>query len=202
MTDRERPEFAKALAVLSQAHNESVNELRAEAYWLALNDIPLVDFQRACFRAMRELRFFPKPVELRDLVFGSVQDAIESAWTSWRNAARRLGGTTSVAFSDAALAETLKQIFGGWPEACACELSPEMWSAKRKEFERVYRLMREKSWSAPHMLAGSHERNNASLREWSRFTPHGIIDGDRARAVEPAEFEKFLVMGDLPLLTD
>ena len=66
MTQDDRPRLSKLLAVFGETFQEAVSDLRAEAYFVALCDIPIEALERAGLRHMRESRFFPKPVELRD----------------------------------------------------------------------------------------------------------------------------------------
>src|SRR5439155_2232592 len=61
------PEFAKALTALAECFGEPLSVARIEAYFSALDDLPLANVQEALAGAMRTKTFFPKPAELRDL---------------------------------------------------------------------------------------------------------------------------------------
>jgi hypothetical protein len=100
-------------------------------------------------------------VELRTLAVGDDADHAEEAWQTYKAMALRIGGYQSPTFADAALAETLVAIFGSWEAACWVDLSPEMWVAKRKEFDRVYRVLRQRGLVGPKALPGFCERENA-----------------------------------------
>ena len=175
MTDAERPEFGNILAVLSQMFNESVSEMRAEAYWIALRDCELSALKHAALKAMQSLKFFPKPAELRELLDGAGEDDAEKAWQQYKAEARRVGGYNSPTL-DAALAETLVVVFGSWEAACWADYSPEMWASKRKEFGRTYRILRQRGLKGQSQLSGFFEREGNQLRQ----PPiHQLTDGDK-----------------------
>lgn len=159
MTDADRPQFARVLAVLSQAFNESVSEQRAEAYWIALRDLDLDLFEAAAFEAMKTLEWFPKPVQLRELLDGAREDDIEHAWLEYKTLARRFGGYASPEM-DAALLEALTLVFGSWQAACWSDFSDEMWASKRKEFGRTYRVLRNRGLRGTVRAVGFIEQDH------------------------------------------
>lgn len=55
------------LAALAEVFGEDVGEVRLAAYVEALDDLSLEALREAFRRAVRELTWFPKPVELRRL---------------------------------------------------------------------------------------------------------------------------------------
>lgn len=67
MTDRDRLRLAKVLAILAEAFGESVSELRAEAYFLALADLPIEAIEGVSCEALNS-EFFPRPRALRELI--------------------------------------------------------------------------------------------------------------------------------------
>ena len=159
MTDNDRPQFARILAALSQAFNESVSEQRAEAYWLALSDLESAAFESAALAAMKTLKWFPKPVEIRELATQMRDDDVEAAWVEYKTLARRYGGYQSPVM-DAALLETLTLVFGSWQAACWSDFSDEMWAAKRKEFGRTYRVLRFRGIAGQARAVGFFEQDN------------------------------------------
>lgn len=163
MTDEQSREFAQTLAVLASTYNEPLSEARVEAYWLALRHIALDDLRDASLRAMRTLKFFPRPSELIELAHGVRDDDIEAAWMEWRRQARAVGGYGSPVLSKA-LVDTLGAVFVGWEQACWSDFTDEMWAAKRKEFGRVYAVMCARSAGTalvPTKAVGFIERTNA-----------------------------------------
>lgn len=184
MTDADRPRFAALLGGLGEAFNEPISDARLEIYFLALADLPVGDVQAAIAAVLRTQVFFPRPATIREAVHGRPSDLTETAWLSWRKAAKRIGGAGSVVFSDPALAETLVAMFGGWPGACYADFSDEMWAAKRKEFDRVYHVFAQRGLTGTRHLAGTQEQANGRLGE---YTPLGFLDGLTVRALEAAE---------------
>ena len=67
MTDVDRPRLAKLLAVFCEAFNEPVSDLRAEAYFIALQDLPIHALESVQIAALNG-KFFPRPRELRELI--------------------------------------------------------------------------------------------------------------------------------------
>jgi hypothetical protein len=144
-------------------------------YFETLRDLPFDAVVTAVGRAAQTCTFFPKPAELRTLVLGDSEDHAEAAWLALKAAFRSVGSYASLATVDPALGETVVAMFGGWPEACAQELSAEMWSSKRKEFGRVYRVFRSRNLEGVRYLPGTCERQNAGQQEWMRFVTVGVI---------------------------
>jgi hypothetical protein len=63
----EREAFLRNLSVLAETLGETVTTGRLVGYAVALEDVPAECIQIGLERAMRECKFFPKPVELREL---------------------------------------------------------------------------------------------------------------------------------------
>jgi hypothetical protein len=163
------------MALLSQAFNESLSELRLEAYWIALNDCDIAALEMAAHNAMRTAKFFPRPAELRERFEGTGEDDAEKAWQLYKAEARRVGGYASPKL-EAALAETLVLVFGSWESACWSDFSPEMWASKRKEFGRTYRILRQRGLSGEAQLTGFFDREGHPELAPARI--HQLTDGD------------------------
>lgn len=169
------PMFFQRLAGLSELFDAKFSDAKSELYFEALRDLSLVDVLWALNEATKRCKFMPRPVEIRDLAIGDIEDLTERAWQTWKTAARRLGSYRTFETDDTALADTLVSVFGGWPEACVAELSPEMWVAKRKEFGRVYQVFKLRGEVGHRGLAGHFERERTqhtfpSIREPQRIT--------------------------------
>ena len=70
MTDADSVEFIKALAVLGEVFNETVSDVRIEAYFAVLRDHPIEAVTAACQTALKRCKFFPRPAELREFMEG------------------------------------------------------------------------------------------------------------------------------------
>lgn len=117
MTEADGPVFARGLCLLAETFNEPVSDLRSEAYWSALSDLSLEEFNQAVRAAIGSSPFFPRPAELRALttlrrelpaadppyekscfVYGH-----EPACPSYREHLRRLDAERAAAGGEAAL---------------------------------------------------------------------------------------------------
>lgn len=190
MTRQDLPRLARALALLSEAFSEPVTELRAEAYFIALEDLPIEGVE-GVGRAALNCKFFPRPADLRALIVGDDEDQTEQAWMLFKKAMRQVGSYASIVTMDAALGEAIIACFDGWPEACAAELSPETWSSKRKEFGRVYRVLRDRIPSGTRYLSGWCERQNDGHPEWLGHITVGVLEGTTIRTIRGDQAEDF-----------
>lgn len=184
-------EFGRRLAAVAEVFDHKLTPAKVALYFEALRDLPLVSIGVALNQAVKVLKFFPKPVELRSLAVGDAEDAVEAAWMACRSAMTRVGGYSSLITSNAVLGETILAVFQSWPDACSLELTPEMWAAKRKEFGRVYRVFNGRDLDGARYLTGICEAQNSGKAEWKRFTPVAVLEVDAIRVLEPAEAEQY-----------
>lgn len=163
MTNEDAGAFFQRLAALSELLDRPgavFSETKAELYFEALRDLPLEAVIAGLNAAVRSCTFMPKPAEIRALVVGDDEDQAEIAWLDYKQQAKQIGGYGSPTL-EPALADALVAVFGSWEAACWTDFTPEMWAAKRKEFGRVYRAMRQRGQSEPKALPGFFERENA-----------------------------------------
>jgi hypothetical protein len=165
-------QFSVLMLTLSELYDKKVSEPVLKMYFIALEQFPIEQVQRAVNRAVTELKFFPKPAELIELMAGNRDDRAESAWETLWQAYLKAGYWDSVIFEDLIITATVLNVFGGWVAMSAMlkELSPEMIQAKRKEFVASYRREANKpaKYEFKH-LPGYHEINNAeSVSQWTR----------------------------------
>lgn len=186
MTATDAKAFSAAMGALGEAYGESISELRALTYFDALSDLAIEDVLIAVRSLVRTSQFFPRPIAIREAVHGRPDDLTETAWLAWRHAARRIGGSASIVVADPVLAATLLAIFGSWPKACYADFSPEMWAAKRKEFDRVYHVFAGRGLTGRRYLPGLEEEQNNGL---AAYTTIGYLEGLSARALTARERE-------------
>jgi hypothetical protein len=159
-------------------------------YFYGLEDLPLEKVVAAMKTSARTCTFMPKPADLRKLVVGDPADTVEAAWLEFKRQVQVVGGYADATFTDGALAATLVAIFGSWHQACAAEFSTEVWVAKRREFERVYRVMRDRELG-PTTLDGFCRRTNRALGyDDADARPSARLLGDglsRRRIVEASD---------------
>ncbi len=99
--------------------------------------------------------FFPSLPDMLRLLEPSADDAALVAWATFRRAAEDVGAYASLEVEDAAAAEALELVFGGWPGYCGIEEGPAL-GARRQEFLAAYRDARRRRapGTQPCRLAG------------------------------------------------
>jgi hypothetical protein len=149
VTNHDREHFGRMMFALGDTFNEPVSEVRVEAYFDALRDLDAALVLAAGRRAIAECRYFPRPIELRELVHGNGDEAAELAWNALRGLVRRYGylGTdgrgSAPEFPDDATRRAALELYGGWVALCSslpCE-GPEFLGA-RKAFIANYKAYR------------------------------------------------------------
>lgn len=201
MIENDWNKFTKAITVLAESLGGDLSAGSMQAYFRALDDLPIEQVEYAMGQCLKSCRFFPKPVEIREAVQGSEADQALSAWQQVENAFKKAGYWTSVLFENGAIARAVEHVFGTWVE-CSQYLhseSPEMIRAKQKQFEAVYRQA-SRGDCAPRYMRGYCEANNLnSTSQWERGKPVQIgeqqiftqpvwIQGANPRLIE-AEFD-------------
>lgn len=140
MIDQDRDEFMGHMAGLSEIHGKVPSEVLLDAYWAALRDLSLAQFRLAVNRAVRELRFFPKPAELRDLVgVGEGQRKLNAvnAWEVVHAAMVKYDYTHSVDFGP--LTNAVIRNMGGW--LWLCDRTVNDLTFDRKKFEELHQQL-------------------------------------------------------------
>jgi hypothetical protein len=184
-------EFRRRLITLAELFDAKLSPQKQALYFEALRDLPFTAVATGLNQAAKLCTFMPRPAELRTLAVGDAEDHAERAWMAFRAAMRRVGAYASLATVDPALGETITTVFGSWPGACATDLSPEMWAAKRKEFGRVYRVLVDRALVGTRYLCGLCEQQNAGRMEWGTYVPIGVIEGTEVRTLTGAEAEDY-----------
>ncbi len=159
MKPSDAPEFIRRLVALAEIFDKSLSVSTQTLYFDAMSNYDFPEVMAALDQALATCRFFPRPSELREFANAGTEHDAEAAWMEYKHMARIYGGYSSPELP-AALADTLVAVFGSWENACWVELSPEMWAAKRKEFDRVYRVVTNRGSRGRRELPGFHEREN------------------------------------------
>lgn len=118
MTPDDRPLFAEALFAMAETFNEPMSKLRAEGYFDALSDLPLELVNAAVRLSLRQCKFFPKPIELRELVEGSPDGNADNAWAELIREVRRVGYIGTPAFKDERTLRAINETWGSWKRLC------------------------------------------------------------------------------------
>ncbi len=151
MTTDDAPRFVERLTAVAEVFDAKLSEAKLTLYFEALKDLALADVLEGMGLAVRTCKFMPKPVELRELAVGTVEDRGEEAWIEFKDAMRRLGAYRAPVF-ESVLAFAITDTFGSWSAACEADLSPEMWASKRKEFLRAFRRHHQREADYPPVM--------------------------------------------------
>ena len=118
MTRDDAQRFSEAILVLAATFNEAVNDTRMEAYFGALEDLDIADVVAATRLAIGSCKFFPRPVELRELVHGTAEDAAVAAWEAVRHEISRVGYLGEPKLPAGAWA-AVRAVWGSWERLCS-----------------------------------------------------------------------------------
>lgn len=142
MTERDGDRFTNVLLALAELYKNPVSDRLANLYFDVLRDLTIEQIEQAAHLWMRDGKWFPKPVELRGLIEGSVEEGAEEAWMQFCSAVSRFGYTRQPQLPEAVM-ETVRVVFGNWRAACAAlpsatsDRGPEL-MGWRKQFISAY----------------------------------------------------------------
>jgi hypothetical protein len=134
--------FAATMVALFALYDREATDELMDLYRDALDGLTPEQLQQGVSRAIRELKWLPKPAEIRELAGISgprvLARQIADAWEAVCKAMRQHDYTTSVDFGP--LVNAVLRNMGGWSgDTGACHWTiAEIETWKRKEFERLY----------------------------------------------------------------
>lgn len=140
MEATDRPAFAQAITALASAFRAESDEAMLEGYWWALDDLSVDDVRKAVRLAMRQCKFMPAAVELRELAGGmSPASRAIHAWSIFEKTVTRVGAYETVDFDDPVMNATVRNL-GGWQRVCDLP-ADEFDKWLRRDFERIYQAL-------------------------------------------------------------
>lgn len=155
---KDRAKFSKFMAVIAEMFEKTPSKTIMDIYWKALE--PFTDKQ--CEKAFNEVvvssRFFPKPVDIIEVIRGTGSNRATEAWIKTIGALRRVGTYQSVKFDDPAIHSVI-EIMGGWDSMGNMLVDDEKW--KQREFEKLYPIM-EARGNHQEYLPGKVEISNTA----------------------------------------
>jgi len=139
MNSRSKLVFGVVVA-LGEAYRQRVSEVTANAYTSGLEGLSDEDVLRASKLALQRCKFFPSPVELRELAGEASQDQL--AVHAWQDVQRAIphGSWKHIDFQDVVINATVRAM-GGWPQFVGrfSDAENEKWA--RIEFLKLYKSM-------------------------------------------------------------
>jgi hypothetical protein len=144
MQAEQMKQFTKSLTTLAELYNKTLTANVIELYFGALSDLTLEEATEACKRAALSLKFFPMPVELRELIAGTKQDQADSAWYLLTQAVEKGAGQYSTFVENPALASAINRQFNGMIGAhrvlSGLDASDPMYASNRNAFRACFQF--------------------------------------------------------------
>lgn len=134
MNTEHKQDFAMALGTIGIALGHNVEEQLITVYWQALNDLGFEDFKRAASVAIRTLKWFPKPAELREFAEGPSRITAAMQWAHVRRMVDKIDIYGSPDFGS--LVNAILHALGGWKVLCEKSIPDLVWY--QKDFERLH----------------------------------------------------------------
>jgi len=188
------------VAALAEMFNRELSHTGLLLYVQALDDLDVDTVQRAAGLAAKTCKFFPTPVELRELAGQArPEDRALLAWEAFATAVERVGGYASPDFDDPLINATVRAL-GGWQRVCELPTAEfDKWF--RQDFVKTYTAFARAgvTGEVTSPLIGYFERTNRVLgydRPQDRVTvrtrlpwagkPAKRLGDDAPRALPPA----------------
>ena len=161
MNEQDKQTFANQLMVLSEVFGKEVSKPLARIYFESLAEYSIDQVTQAINKHIKTGKFFPKPVELTDIINGgkpNTQDKALLAWLSIIDAMKKLGAYRALTVNDRLALEVVKQI-GGYTNLCS--LTYKELEFKKREFVEVYTSIEKIDEDLlPKSLQGLHDKSN------------------------------------------
>ncbi|MCX5829307.1 MAG: DUF6475 domain-containing protein [Deltaproteobacteria bacterium] len=152
--------FKELFTLVCELYDKKVSATLAGIYWETLKPFTDDQCERAFKEAMLTLKFFPKPVDLLEILRGKAEDRATLAWIKVIEAVRRIGHYQSVQFGDPVIHSVFK-FWGGWSVTVNGDWDESNLKWKQKEFEKLYATMSQDN-NHPRYLPGKCEIDNAA----------------------------------------
>ncbi len=169
---KKREVVIKYLTALAEIHNKPLSEVTIMIYWKVLEKYSSGQLESAFDQIIKSSKFFPKPVEIIEMIAGGKEDRALTAWTRTINAVRKYGHYSSVDFGDPLIVRTISLI-GGWGHLCRNTTDEMIWT--QKEFERVYKNLIISNYSGKDTKVIGHIEAQNTLHGYADSIPE-IID--------------------------
>lgn len=168
--DRFEELFEQLAAILK---GDDTPMMRA-GYFKALTDLSLTQVEQAFELALTSCKFFPRPVELRELAVGTRQEQAEAAWATLLKVLDEGAGQYFSAFiEDGALAAAVVRCWGSLVEAHASlrALAPDdpMYASQRKSFVGAYSSALNGNQAGRYFAGANEIQNRAGVGREARY---------------------------------
>ncbi len=178
---RDRKLFNNFMAGLGEIFDKEMSEILLDIYWNALENFSDKQCKEAFNKAMIQCKFFPKPVEIIELIGdgpGKLEDRAEYQASEVVWAVKHIGHYRSVQFSDLVTAAVIQQCYGGWIQLCS-ELNQDEEKWFRKDFVKYYRAYSNQGIAYNGHLVGYIEAANITGGYDEHIPEPLLVDGFR-----------------------
>jgi hypothetical protein len=176
--------FASNLNGLAEILGAELSELKLSFYERALSHFSDDHIEMAVTVAAQTMEFFPKPVQLIEIIQGKSQERALIAWDQLIASVQRYGSYHSVIFGDGKIAKAV-ELMGGWVHVCG--MREDETKICMPQFLKTYQGLRGEF--PQKKLIGRTEQDNAMRGFWD-WIPEpimiGAIDTDQ---LEPLQLQ-------------
>lgn len=127
--------YQATMVGLGEVFDKNITDSMLTVYWTTLDGMTDQQFNRACNKALKRCKFFPRPAELINLIEEEDEAAIEAAFDQVRQENRRIGPYGTPELPDE-IREVVRRL-GGWPKVT--EWRTDELRFRRQDFGREYR---------------------------------------------------------------
>ena len=166
--------FNRFMAGIGETFDKEISEILLDIYWSVLERFSDEQCKEAFNKAIVSCKFFPKPVEIIELISdgpGKLDDRAELQASEVIWAVKHIGHYQSVRFDDPVTMAVIQQCYGGWIQLCS-ELKEEKWF--RKDFVRYYRAYHNQGIAFNGYLTGFIESEN-TMRGYDQHIPEPLL---------------------------
>jgi len=164
MNQNDKDRFLKAFTFMAEVFAKENSKILLNAYFKAMDKFTIDEVVSAIETAICNVKFFPKPVELIEMITGGSQNIEDRALIEAGKvlkAIKRIGKYKSVQFDDAFTQAVIVQTFGGWVKMCAeLNTQEEKWFVK--DFSGSYSAYSRQGIKHEGHLSGIAEIDNVS----------------------------------------
>ncbi|MBU4317111.1 MAG: hypothetical protein KKF30_07535 [Proteobacteria bacterium] len=186
MDNNDFNDFANAMGSLAEIHGKEISPTLMKTYFKLFSNFSIEQIQKGVADAMLSLKYFPKPVELIELISGKPEDIAEVEVSKVLQAIRQYGAYSSICFDNPVTMAVILQGFGGWIKMCD-ELVEHEAKWFRKDFVKIYQAYAAQGIKSFGRLLGVHDHSNSVAGlETEDFT---VLIGDQEKASAILEYK-------------
>lgn len=137
-----------------------LNDVQVAAYMDHLAPYSAAALESAVKQWIASSRWFPSVSDLLAILRGpamSDEAQAQLAWTTFERALSAAGAYAGATFTNGAIGETARQVFGSWGAACQFSLDSPGWAIRRNTFLALYPAIAARWTGEPVTLRGMAE---------------------------------------------